>query len=202
MSATERKREQRRNEGTAETLAISDRRGRLPGERSGEADRKYGQSELERIVAAQDRDESGRRVRPGGAGPTSDHDTTADAADNSTFDIGIAKEDLRAQYMNAEEYRKFENKITRIGEWFIQQTPDGLRCRLLDCHAVLNTAEDQERHVWQAYTRGHQQHAYIEQLKEMDAPQSLIDDINRRLQMDHHFRKIMELLKSRKRTIS
>jgi hypothetical protein len=60
-----------------------DSHGRLHNERSGEADRSMGLSEIERIVAAQERSKSfgGRRVGPIGRSPDSYETTDADDLD-------------------------------------------------------------------------------------------------------------------------
>ena len=196
MTDAERKREQRRNEAIADVLTIPETHGRLHNERSGEADRKHGMSEMERIVAAQDRDENGRRVAPTGAAPTQMEQDSA--TDSETFDVKTAKADLRAQHMDEEKFRKYEETLTAVGEWLAETLPNGLRrCRLRDCRRLLNSAEDRERHVWQAYDRGHRQHEYIERLKDANAPQELIDEANGRLQNDWHFRVIMDRLKGR-----
>lgn len=205
MTDAERKREQRRSDSIADVLAIPDSRGRLHNERSGEADRRFGMSEMERIVAAQDRDENGSRCTGGeGAGPTEmEQDTSADKADFGSFDVKSTKADLRAEYLDDKAFQRFEENMEAAGEYFAETAPDGTRrCRLFSCRVSLNSIEDRERHLWQAYDRGHRQYGRLELLKEANAPQDLIDEANRRFQNDSHFRCIMRFLKSRKPVFS
>ncbi len=208
MTDAERKREQRRGDSIAEVLAIPDSRGRLHNERSGEADRRFGMSEMERIVAAQDRDENGGPAKPDGAGPTEmERDSTADKADFGSFDVKSTKADLRAQYIDDAAFNRFNEKMDAIGEWFAETMPDGTRrCRLLKCQRPLNSVEDRERHVWQAYDRAQRQGERAEQLKEINEEisglQEFIADANREFENNSHYRCIMGFLKSRKPVFS
>jgi hypothetical protein len=220
MTGTERKREQRRQEAIAEVLATPHTRGRLHNERSGEGPRKYGMSEMERIIAAQERDENGKRVKPTGAGPTQmegDHieafnpragtnDRLAQGmGGDQPFDVATSKADLRQQYADTGAYRRFEEKMEKIGEWFApvpEDVPEGFvrTCRMSGCGALLNLESEREHHVWFHYHLGNKQRDYLKLLKEAEdvVPQELIDEATGKLLGNNHFSVIERFLKSRK----
>jgi hypothetical protein len=136
-----------------------DSRGRLHGERSGEDRRSDGMSEIEQIIAAQQHDASnfengeqdpklaaGFRVKPEGAGPDSDSDSTADAADNIRG--GSAKPD----YEPTADDKWLQKAVGSIIRKMVYDPEHGARCLFCDEAFAVETAA--ENHLLEQYTKG------------------------------------------------
>jgi hypothetical protein len=130
-----------------------DLEGRMWGERSGEKERAYGQSEIERIIAARQHDVSlgetswqdpkmagGFRVRPKGAAPDSSEETGED---------NVRPASIKAKEMPASEKRR-DLAIARV----VSQMFDSGNGRCLFCDEVFTDKLVAERHLFDMYGQG------------------------------------------------
>jgi hypothetical protein len=207
MTAAERKQKQRRSDTIAEVLAIPDSHGRLHNERSGEADRISGVSEMERIVAAQDRDEDGRRVKPTGQGPDVSVDEKTDVK-AEPFDRGAAREYIRGRLDDDLDAKKLNDKISEIAQWAFFSLTGYAGCRL--CGYQGHTTQGMEDHVWGAYERGlrlessyWKEQEIVRELEHGDAAlfalaQQRVNVAGGRWFADRHIKTIRSLMRDRK----
>lgn len=158
-----------------------DSTGRLKNERSGEDNRKYGMSEMERIVAAQERDEATTKVSAGGASPDSDEDDSPDSGGRSS---GFER--------MSPEYREKLRGRERMFEEMVQQHCDfgttGLfaRCRL--CGVGDLQRSDLVEHFATEYERGMKLYEHWKTLSEseLNCPQGMVDDAKSAWQHRRH----------------
>jgi len=142
-----------------------DLHGRLHNERSGEADRISGQSEMERIVAARQYDISlgeserqdpllsgGFRTRPDGAGAdqSEGEDRSVDDADNVRSGSGKP-----LATMSVSERRR-DKAISRIVAQIFYE-PDIQDARCLFCDEVFKVKGAAENHLYERYEQGEKQ---------------------------------------------
>src|SRR5437016_2084271 len=146
-----------------------DTRGRLPGERSGEGERALGQSEIERIVAAQDRDENGRAVGPEGTGPASFDrpDETVDLADKwAQRGRRISARQLADQESTDNKLRALVSEVfDRFGHCHIES-----RCQYdkTPCTFVAKNHNEAVEHLWAEYYRGEKLWDHVNRLSDPD----------------------------------
>ena len=193
--------------------ANKDAEGRLHNERSGEGKRKYGMSELERITAARDRDEDGRRVTPQGQGATQfEVDMTGDSADTAAPKSDSSRAYVINRLDHELEERAKDEKIAEVArQVFVDISPTAesivrvLRCKLCGFKTGLwNEAAD---HVWNALGTGFRlQDRYLSLLEDDEGDISAIDpegivigEARGRLVSDKHFGAITTLLRRRPR---
>lgn len=121
---------------------IQDSKGRLPGERSGEASQTGGMSELERIFAAIERDANGHRVRPEGHGAAQfEGDSTAESVDSTGHAPSKAPDDWYA----------FEDRLERAAQIVAEREWNGPRVyELMRCESLTELTE----HVLARYRAG------------------------------------------------
>jgi hypothetical protein len=161
----------------------SDRHGRLHNERSGEAPRKNGQSEIE-VIKEQQRifDEGGRKVKPQGHGPAKDKDdATEDDQDLGTTDN--VRRQHRSKEAALEERQSFDNKMYLVARWMMK---DGA------CSICGST--DGEDHIWKKW------YECEGRINQFQALHAVSPDVAGVLygQIDHeHIDKIDELLRKR-----
>jgi hypothetical protein len=130
-----------------------DLEGRMWGERSGEAERAHGQSEMERIAAARQYDVSlgessrqdpklagGFRVRPSGAAP--------DSSEKSDSKDGVRSGPIKSVEMPASEKQR-EKAIERIVDQMFQKSGQCLFCK-----KVFTNKLAAERHLFEMYEQG------------------------------------------------
>jgi hypothetical protein len=139
----------RNKKAIEEVLAIPDTHGRLHGERSGEAKRKHGTSEIETLINVRERVPIARAVKPEGQGPAAfEKDETAD----QSSDRNATREYVRGRLDQDLDAKKLEDKIAAIAEWAFNLSGWEGRCRLCGHGAV--TTQGRQDHVWQAYEHG------------------------------------------------
>jgi hypothetical protein len=138
--------------------------GRLRNERSGEDERKHGMSELERITAAQDRDENGTRVAPEGHRiDSSEQDNDSDPSDTRP---------PSGQRIPPEHIAYLDDREAIIGELIKQHVrkisldDDQPAHRCLLCSAKLPGFSDARQHFWEEYDQGLQLFHRYQELSE------------------------------------
>jgi hypothetical protein len=193
----ERKRAERARGAIAQVLEDNrDSKGRLHNERSGEAKSKHGMSEMESIVAAQERDEDGKRIRPAGQGPSQfERDETADAADNAP--VG-SRADLRPSIRNKLDHEleqgAEEKRMTRVAVWAFDGTAF---CRMCGFRAY--SPDGAVQHIREAYEQGQKLLEHYQTLADPEMseliPETMVNEARYRLVQDKHYRKIEAQLK-------
>lgn len=196
MTPVERKTKQRAGETIAQVLKENhDSKGRLHGERS-EGDRKFGMSEIERIIAAQERDEHGKRVKPTGHAPGNYEakDTTADSADATRSYTPNKKTWTEAKEAELE-------KITKMAVWAFNDTTS---CRL--CGFTANSAEQAIQHIEDAWDSGLKLQEHLDKLlainEDMPIPADFLGQARKKVVDDKHFSALVITRNERKRIIS
>ncbi len=193
MTSTESSRASRNKQAIADALADNaDSKGRLPGERSGEADRKFGMSEVEMIHNARVRDEDGaRRVKPAGARS----DVELSAAKTPRH-IGIIDEAGRKPYRPGPEdwkemHRAEDEMILRVMWWAFLPTTNGdgnYFCRR--CMFTTNSAQAACDHIEEALAELTKQQEHFVTLTAPDmadvVPPSFVKDAGRRIMENPH----------------
>jgi hypothetical protein len=188
LTPVERKRAQRNRQAVDQALADNkDGKGRLHNERSGEANRKFGMSEIERIVAATERDENGRRISPTGQGPARfERDETEDRTDARPPSVP-GNEKWREE--QREKQRKEDEKLTRIAVWAFN---DKTFCRL--CGFTARSAGEAVGHIEDAWDTGLKLQQHYDLLSEpgmsKTVPESMLNEARRRVNEDSHFRAL------------
>jgi hypothetical protein len=182
----------------AETLKDApDSHGRLHNERSGEGPRINGMSEMERIIAAQERNEHGGKTRPQGHGPTSYE--PADPAD--------AKTSIYNPLQKTEAEKHIDEAIEQLVKEFRQAltSPDVSAVKCPWCAVMLTSPTGAENHLNAEYTKGKNQKAYIEKFEAYNEeayspmPTAILDAAKESLQNNLHFTGINEIIKERRR---
>jgi hypothetical protein len=187
MTATERKQSQRAGEKIGEVLAIPDSRGRLHNERSGEADRRFGMGEMERIVAAQERDEEcGRRIGPGGRGSDK-----FEKDDDSTEPVyNSPRSSIPAWYVAAGE--EMDVVMVRLVAKFYT----GNRCQLCG----VSWLDDPLQHFWNEYEQGLKLYRHYKMLSEPEmaevTPSFLIEEARQKYRLCKHLMRVWSWLES------
>jgi len=182
----------------AETLKKApDSHGRLHNERSGEGPRINGMSEMERIIAAQERNEHGGRARPQGHGPTSYE--PADPAD--------VKTSIYNPLQKTEAEKHIDEAIEQLVEEFRQTlaSPDVSAVKCPWCAVMPTSPTGAEIHFNAEYTKGKNQKVYIEELEAYNeeayspVPTAILDAAKESLRNNLHFKGINEIIKERRR---
>ena len=126
-----------------------DNEGRLPNERSGEGNRRFGMTELESIIAGQYRDEKGRRVSPSGAGPTQmeEDDPSADSSNTPRSQ----KRTIPAKYL--ENQNDLDELMIEMAKDDVAEVDGKLHCNM--CGDFINESDGRE-HFWREYEKGYQ----------------------------------------------
>lgn len=120
-----------------------DSQGRLHGERSGEADQRHGQSEIESIAEQQRSAQDGRRVKPQGYNPKRDEktwDSPDDVADTATESPKAILNEFRSSAEEAEKASRFYDKMHLVARWMMKEGK---------CSVCGST--DGEDHIWHKY---------------------------------------------------
>jgi len=173
-----------------------DSHGRLHNERSGEGPRINGMSEMERIIAAQERGEHGGRARPQGHGPTSYE--PADPAD--------VKTSIYNPLQKTESEKPIDEAIEQLVEEFRQTlaSPDVSAVKCPWCPVMPTSPTGAENHFNAEYTKGKNQKVYIEELEAYNeeayspVPTAILDAAKESLQNNLHFTGINEIIKERR----
>lgn len=179
-----------------------DSRGRLHSERSGEKPRKYGMTEIERIIAAQGRDENGRRVVPTGCGRDADSAEEEQEREIRPAPPGLPREyilsldekeeimtDLIARFYNAEMGCSINDKHYEKGQ-----------CQL--CGAFIPDPSDARQHFWEGYEKGLQLYFHYEKLndpaiREILAP-GMLEEAKRQYMTCEHLQTVWSWLRFRR----
>jgi hypothetical protein len=177
-----------------------DSHGRLPGETSGEGPRSNGMSSVERQIAAAERDQDGRKVRPKGAGPDSfEHLNTADPADN---------EAPRGQRISAKELEN-EDRINAkfkalalkgFDEYGHCQIPSMCAYDQTPCTFKAASSEAAIEHLWTEFRRGEKLWEHFERLRDPDIAEMvgpLLTEARRKACANTHYWVITQWLKTR-----
>jgi hypothetical protein len=215
-SPAERQRDKRNRDGIARVFEENkDDKGRLHNERSGEAPRKHGASEMERIVAAQDRDENGKRITPTGRGPTFDEQDGSVFVTRKQLESNReirppavpSKEDW-AEYHRGERKKTF-NMVT----WAFRASAEGViptndngaaECRC--CGFLAGSPWEAERHIEEAWEAGKKLKEHFYSLLAINEttriPSDFIGQARKRVVHDQHFMALAVARNRRKRGIS
>jgi hypothetical protein len=176
--------------------SVLDSKGRLPNERSGEGPHKDGVSEMERIIAAKQRDEliGGRKGAPAGAGPQSYDapDTTVDPADSARKWIPGSKPAAVAAV---------DDEIESIIEELFEDT-ESPTCLWCSEKFLVPTAA--ENHLYAEYNKAKSQRERIKHLEACveDTPEAqfLLDEARQRFKDNGHFAGINKRIRDMRRS--
>jgi hypothetical protein len=179
-------------------VAIRDAHGRLPGERSGENVRRFGQSEIERLQTIREHTEHGRCVRPEGYGPdTLVLDEKNELSPNwakggKVSALARAKEDK----MFLKLYKLVRQVFNRTGHCLLL-SDDGTPCtfRASDTDFAVE-------HLLQTYYAGEKQRCYADSLRSFDVPyaaqlEPILIDALKRVEANVHHGRVSECLRKR-----
>ncbi len=137
----------------AETYELTpDSHGRLHNERSGEASRRYGMSEMERIISAQSTNNGA--VTAGGHGPDADEPSEDDNGDSPSFrpPSGPRIPPEHIAYLDKRESIIGELIAQHVRKISLDETDTHHRC--LVCGALLKEWSDARQHFWEEYDKG------------------------------------------------
>jgi hypothetical protein len=178
LSSTERARKKRLGDKVQTVLDENkDDHGRLPNERSGEGDRKFGASEIERLANSRIlHEDGGRRVQPGGFNPKKWSDTSL-GNDDEPGSAPLFGPGTKATGAEWEKLTNHHKRIYHIADWAFYELGnegDPLFCRL--CGVEVKTSDEAFNHVAQTLDALDKNHEHYKTLTELPgAPESLIN---------------------------
>lgn len=178
----------------------NDLKGRLPGERSGEKERKYGMSELERIIAAR------TNGRPRTSKTLSDYDNEKAGLRRPSGGRGIPPEHLA--YLDEREAvitELIEKYYCRVPYIRKQSRPDGVvqtrfeagQCRL--CGEFPNPG-DVRQHFWREYDKGLEARDRYQELNEpgvVELAPFIVSEAEDRVFQNKHLVAVWDLVRKR-----
>jgi hypothetical protein len=172
----------------AETLKDApDSRGRLHGENHSGEPKRDENSPIEKIIAAQERDEHGHKVKPKGYGPASfDHDIPAASAPEFSPE-------------KSESEERVENAIEKtLGKIFTDRLSEPVQC--LWCQTMLATPIAAENHLYTEYAKAKSQKEYLKTLEAyISVPDNFLEAARKALRDNLHFKGINELIREKRK---
>jgi hypothetical protein len=176
-----------------------DTRGRLRNERSGEDKSKYGMSELERIIAGQDRNENGTRVSPEGHGvDSSEQDDDSDSS-NTRPPRGQRMPPEHIAYLDDREEIITELIKQHVRKISLDEDQPAHRCLL--CGAKLPEFSEARQHFWTEYDKGLKLYYHYQELSEdsgvAEMAQFMVNEARRAYQNHKHLQEVWRVSRER-----